>query len=284
LTAGCVEDDSSTSGSDDLALFGSRLEEGGTGMASSGNAVEPQPATKRAVLIGGTSAVGSEIARLLATDGYKILFTYNANNCARASLEREFGAALCGTQLDLSCIDSVNAFISQLRDFGAPDAFINSAGWPDDRLCMSLTASALQKMTMINYLAPALISSVAASMMAPRRSGCIVQITSAAARRARVGNAGYGAAKVALERFMASLALEVARFRVKTLCIAPAFVDTPMFAAFAGANRDAIIRNVPMRQILQPCEVANVVSQFVRGTIPTTGNTVVLSNGESVFM
>lgn len=238
--------------------------------------------TKRALLLGGSSAIGFEIMRKLATGGFQVLFTYNKNSEAAEMAEREFGASVRGIKVDLSSSESVKALLRELRVFGAPEAFINSAGVTDDRLSMSGEQwASLQRITMINYLAPAWISSAVGSLMAERRGGFIVHITSAAARQPRVGNATYGASKVALERFTASLALELARFKVRTLCVAPAFVDTPMFAAFAGDNRERIIRTIPMRQILRPQDVADVAMRFVDGGIASTGTTIALGNGET---
>lgn len=252
-------------------------------MTASSERLKPKSAPKKAVLLGGTSAIGCEILRTLAKKGYELLFTFFSAESLAADLEREFGPMVQGTKVDLASLESVTGFMSQLDSFGGHDAFINSAGIPHDRLCMQSNAKSLLDITMINYLAPALLSARAAALMCPRRSGFIVNITSAASRRTRIGNASYGSSKLALERFTASLALEVARFKIRTLCVAPAFVNTPMFARFAGTKADEIIRSIPMRQILSTSQVAEVVLQFVSGGIATTGNTLILGNGEVVF-
>jgi 3-oxoacyl-[acyl-carrier protein] reductase len=234
-------------------------------------------------LLGGTSAIGAEILRGLARDGYTTLFTYHRHSEVSAALEAELGPAACAEHLDLASDESVSRFLSRVEAFGAIDALINSAGVTGDGLCMDARAVDLLKLTRINYLAPALIGLTVAASMSARRTGCILHITSIAGRRAKIGNALYGAAKIALERFTASLALEVARFNVRTLCIAPAFVDTPMFASFAGPNRERIIRDIPARRILQPADVARVALEFVQGKLATTGTTITLGNGEAVF-
>jgi len=238
---------------------------------------------RKAVLLGASSSIGEKVLDRLVDSGYEVLATSNSNEAVRREWQARYGQAVSGAALDMGSAQSVAAFVPIMENFGAPDAFINTAGATDHRLCMNFNAELLSQAAMINYLSPALLSSKAASMMAPRSGGYIVHITSVAARRAKIGNAAYGAAKVALERFTASLALEFARFKVRTLCVAPAFVDSPMFSAFAGDRRREIIRDIPLRRILKPEEVAETVMRFIDGGLVTTGTTVNLGNGEAVF-
>lgn len=238
---------------------------------------------RKAVLLGASSSIGEKVLDRLVESGYEVLATSNSNEAVRRDWRMRYGQAVSGAALDMGSAQSVEAFVPIMENFGAPDAFINTAGATDHRLCMNFTAELLTQAAMINYLSPALLSSKAAAMMAPRSGGYIVHITSVAARRAKIGNAAYGASKVALERFTASLALEFARFKVRTLCVAPAFVDSPMFSAFAGDRRREIIRDIPLRRILKPEEVAETVMRFIDGGLVTTGTTVNLGNGEAVF-
>lgn len=239
---------------------------------------------RKAVVLGGTSAIGSLIVDGLVAEGYTTLFTYNRNaEFARDIQQRNLNNAV-GVDLDLSEEASVLSFQKRLEDFGTPFAFVNSAGVSKEALCLGEIEMSLKSVTSINYTSPALLSAYVAKMMAPRRQGYIAHITSTSARRAVIGSAAYGASKVALERFTASLALELARFNVRTLCVAPAYVDTPMFDNFSANRRDEIIRNIPMRQILNPDDVSRMVISFLRGEIVCTGNTIILGNGEYVFI
>ena len=252
-------------------------------MASVSECEQNSASTKRAVILGGSSAIGSLIVSGLAKQGVKVLFTYNRNSEIRQKWEREYSANIKGIKFDLRSQTEMESFLSSVHDFGIPDIFVNSVGVNDDCLCLSGTiAQSIRRVTEINYLVPALVSSAVGRLMAEHRSGYIVHITSTASRNPKLGNAAYGASKVALERFVSSLALELARFGVKTLCIAPSFVDTPMFATYAGENREKILRSVPTRRILQPQEVADVAIQFSMGQIATTGTTIFLGNGESL--
>jgi 3-oxoacyl-[acyl-carrier protein] reductase len=240
---------------------------------------------RQAIVIGGSAGIGQCIVEALVQADFHVLLTYHSGAEKAQALCARLGESSCRAEaLDLSSLDAVDAFLARREAEPPPEVLVNCAGVPEDGLSLGDIRARLSYVTTVNYLAPAIISGRLASVMAPQRRGFVVNITSAAARRPRAGNAAYGSSKAALERFTATLALELARFKVRTLCIAPAFVDTAMFRKFAGDKANEFIRdNIPMREILRPEDVAQAVLGFVRGTIKTTGTTLTLASGEITF-
>ncbi len=236
-----------------------------------------------AVIIGGTSGIGEAVLRRLAISGYRISFSYNSNDDAARALCGAFDTQVTAHRVDLSCPDAVAGFVRTLAADQAPDTLVSCAGVLEEGLSLGGVSARLHRTTMINYLAPATISSEMAALMAPQRRGTIVNVTSVAGRKASIGNAIYGGSKIALERYTASLALEVARFRIRTLCVAPGYVDTPMFRKFSKGKDNELIRALPMREILMPDDVADPIVGFIEGRIKSTGTTMVLGNGETTF-
>jgi len=243
------------------------------------------PGVRRAIVTGGASGIGQAVVhRLLVSPGTHVLFTYNSGAATAAALVERYGERCSGYRLDLSSLDAVQAFLATLDPAEPPHVLVNCAGALGDGLAFGDIRDRLTLVTTVNYLAPASIAAAVAKLMASERRGHIVNITSVSARKPNLGNAVYGSSKIALERFTATLALEMARFKVRAVCIAPAFVDTPMFRGFAGKDPEQFIRtHVPMREILQPEDVAATVAGFVDGHIRTTGITLTLANGELVF-
>ena len=237
----------------------------------------------RAIVIGGTAGIGQSIIKGLIDTGHTVHFTYNSNADSAQAICAKYGAACTAEQLDLASLDAVSAFLATVDSANAPDVLVNTAGMAADALSLGDVRARLERATTINYLAPVTIACHVGKLMTERRAGSIVNITSIASKRPKAGNAIYGSAKAALERFTATLALEMARFKVRTLCVSPGFVDTPMFHQFSGANARDIIRDIPTREILTADQVAETVLQFVKGNIKSTGTTLVLGNGELVF-
>lgn len=237
----------------------------------------------KALVIGGSSGVAAPIIQRLVDLDYAVDFTFHHNSDAARKIEAKGGAACHAIRLDLGSVSEVRDFLDSIPPAAAPDVLINCAGLLQDGLSLGTIDERLLAAATINFIAPAMICSHIAGLMTARRCGHIVNVTSVAARKPRVGNAIYGSTKAALERFTATLALETARFKVRTLCIAPGFIDTAMFEQFSGQERTDIIRSVPMRQILSPSQVADAVICFITGGLATTGTTLVLGNGELVF-
>ena len=236
-----------------------------------------------AVVVGGTSGIGEAVLVRLIAAGYHVSFTYNSKPEAATTLSERFPGLAVGHRVDLASLGQVGDFVARLSEGPVPDTLVNCAGVLQEGLSIGGVVERLHLTTTINYLAPATIASEVAALMMPKRRGTIVNVTSVAGRKASIGNAMYGGSKVALERYTASLALEVARFRIRTLCVAPGFVDTPMFRNFSKEKGPDVIRSLPMREILKPEDVADPIISFIDGRIKSTGTTMVLGNGETTF-
>ncbi|MBR8845631.1 MULTISPECIES: SDR family oxidoreductase [Pseudoalteromonas] len=237
----------------------------------------------KALVIGGTSAIGQGIINKLAENGYEVLFTYNSNE-DKAKLVAEFNSELIKyCRLNLADSAAVTEFICTMKQDIGPNVLVNVAGITNDSLSFGDINENLTKVHTVNFLSPATIAAKAAEVMMEKRSGHIVNISSVAAKTPKTGNGAYGSAKTALERFTASLSVEVARFKVRTINIAPAFVNTPMFTQFANGKEREVIRTLPLREILEVDDVANAVLAFVTGNIKTTGVTLPLTNGAPVL-
>ncbi|MDP5212329.1 SDR family NAD(P)-dependent oxidoreductase [Pseudoalteromonas tunicata] len=237
----------------------------------------------KALVIGGTSAIGEGIIKQLIANQFTVEFTYNSNSDKADTLCAAMGAQCTAKQLNLADAQAVNAFTAALTSADTPDVLINVAGITHDALSLGDVGAALAHVHTVNFLSPATICSKVAQLMMEKRQGSIINISSIAAKFPRPGNAAYGSAKAALERFTATLTLEIARFKVRTLCIAPAFVDTPMFQQFAQGREKEILKTLPLREVLKVEDVANTAMAFIRGDIKTTGITLALTNGQPVL-
>jgi NAD(P)-dependent dehydrogenase (short-subunit alcohol dehydrogenase family) len=86
----------------------------------------------------------------------------------------------------------------------------------------------------VNFHAPFILTKLVLEEMIPRRSGCIVNISSSAAigpgrgpyqnPPENIGGTCYGAEKAALERFTQGLAVEVYEYGISVTCVSPSLV------------------------------------------------------------
>ena len=237
----------------------------------------------KALIIGGTSEIGKAIVNKLVDGGYDVMFTYNSNINKAEEVASYKPTNIQFAKLNLANTQEVVAFTKMLKSDFSPDVLVNVAGITNDALSFGEISENLEKVHTVNFLSPSIISAKAAELMMANRKGHIINISSVAAKSPKTGNGAYGSAKIALERFTASLSLEVARFKVRTINIAPAFVNTPMFTQFANGKEKEVIRTLPLREILEVEDVANAAMAFVTGNIKSTGITLSLTNGAPVL-
>lgn len=234
-----------------------------------------------AVVTGGTRGIGRCIAEKLLGAGYKVFVTYARDEQAATSFMADF-PGLTASQIDGRRIDQVQELRDRILTEGTPSVLVNNAGITGDGIFLNASLETFHRVMDTNFGSTLNYCNVFAPVMAAARFGNIINVSSVAATKAKLGNTTYGCAKAAIERLTLGLALELARFDVKVNGVAPGFVDTDMFKAFAlGSERD-ILKSIPARKIMQPEEVANMVFLLASRQFNTTGTVLKVGNGENI--
>ena len=94
-------------------------------------------------------------------------------------------------------------------------------------------------------------------MVAARRPGRIVTLSSVSGISGNRGQVNYSAAKAGIIGATKSLAIELAKRNITVNCVAPGLIDTGMIE---GVALDLVLNTIPMRRVGRPEEVAAVVS------------------------
>lgn len=234
-----------------------------------------------AVVTGGTRGIGRCIAEKLLGAGYKVFVTYARDEQAATSFMTDF-PGLTASQTDGRRIDQVHALRDRILVEGTPSVLVNNAGITGDGFFLNASLEAFHQVLDTNFGNTLNYCNVFAPVMAAVRFGNIINVSSVAASKAKLGNTAYGCAKAAIERLTLGLALELARFDVNVNGVAPGFVDTDMFKAFALGNERDILKSIPGRKIMQPEEVANMVFLLASRQLNTTGTVLKVGNGENI--
>jgi short-subunit dehydrogenase len=201
----------------------------------------------RVLIIGATSAIAGETAKVYAHDGARLFLT--GRNAARLASVRDDlrvrGAAQVDTaELDVARIaDHREVIDAAIGTLGGLDVVLIAHGTlPDQALCQQRVSDTLDAVH-VNFTATVALLTLLANYFEAQRRGCIAVITSVAGDRGRQSNYVYGAAKGGVERFLQGLRNRLFRSGVAIVTIKPGFVDTPMTAAmkknplFADARR-----------------------------------------------
>ncbi|WP_259782592.1 SDR family NAD(P)-dependent oxidoreductase [Aestuariispira ectoiniformans] len=239
--------------------------------------------TNCAVVTGGVRGIGRQIALKLADAGFQVFATYRSNREAAENVERDSGGRIKAIPVDGGDIRAVEEFRAVVLQTGTPTVLVNNAGVTGDGLLMENGIQRIAESMNNNFMGTVNFTLTFLDDMMKKREGNIINLSSSAAHKIKPGNAAYGCSKIAIERFSKGLAKEVGRFNIFVNCVAPGWVETEMFKTFAGPQRKEILKDIPTRKILQPEEVAQVVTDLAMRRTNTTGSVLTLGNGEQII-
>jgi short-subunit dehydrogenase len=187
------------------------------------------------LIIGATSAIAYETAKLFAADGaWLYLVGRDAEKVATVAQDlRVRGAGRVETfVLDLTNLDRHHElFTKATESFQGLDAVLIAHGTlPNQQACEESVAETMTALA-TNCLSVISLVTLFANYFERQRAGLIAVITSVAGDRGRRSNYVYGAAKGGVDLFLQGVRSRLAKASVPVVTIKPGLVDTPMTAA-----------------------------------------------------
>ena len=187
---------------------------------------------KKIMIIGATSAIAMETARVFAGEGASLFLV--ARNQDRLDVLAQDLLARQAARVE-TCVADANQLerheeILQQADkvFGGLDAALIAHGTlSDQKACQESVPLTLEEFS-TNALSYISWLTHLAGYFEKKRAGCIAAITSVAGDRGRQSNYVYGSAKAAVSTFLAGMRNRLFPAGVKVVTIKPGFVDTPM--------------------------------------------------------
>ena len=243
----------------------------------------------RPVLITGASGgLGAHFARTLARHGAPVALTARRVDRIGAlaqEIESSGGRAVA-VEMDVTDAESVrDAFADAERALGTVRVLVNNSGVARPIGILDCDDAQWNEVIETNLSGASRVARQAAQrMVAAKRSGSIINITSILGDRVISGLSSYAASKAGLKHLGEAMALELARHRIRVNAIAPGYIETDMnrdfFASEAGL---AMIARIPQRRLGRPADLdgallllASDASDFM------TGTTLVVDGGHLV--
>ncbi len=216
-----------------------------------------------ALVSGGASGMGAQVARLFAASGAGVVIVD-----ANAELANQTAAAIGATVLVGDVSDSAfcdSAVAQTVRRTGRLNAVVNAAGIIARKSGVDTTDQDWHRALDVNAGGVFHLSRAAARHMRANSGGAVVNFGSIWGELGGKGALAYAASKGAVQQVTRCFALELARDGVRFNCVCPGEVDTPMLRAAGRAAplddaqmQDIADRVVPMGRLAQPQEIARV--------------------------
>ena len=215
---------------------------------------------KRALVTGGSGAIGAAISSRLARSGH-FVYVHANQNLARAEAAvdalRAEGLAAEAVVFDVCDGAATAAALEVLLAAGPIQVLVNNAGIHDDAVFPGMQRKQWESVIDVSLNGFFNVTQPLTLPMLRTRFGRIVNISSIAGVMGNRGQVNYAAAKAALHGATKALSLELASRGVTVNAVAPGIIASAM--AEAAFDKAMIEQMVPCKRAGTPDEVAALV-------------------------
>ena len=188
---------------------------------------------KVVVVTGSGGGIGREIALLMAAEGAKVVVNDIGSSVSGEGKDtgpaqkvadeiRAKGGQAVANSDSVATWLSANAIVKTAIDkFGRIDCVVNNAGILRDRMFFKMNPEEWQAVIDVHLNGAFFVSRAAATYFKEQESGAFVHMTSTTGLIDNIGQANYGAAKLGITSLSKIIAMDMARYHVRSNCISP---------------------------------------------------------------
>ena len=235
---------------------------------------------KRALVTGGSGAIGSAVCRQLAKDGCEVIVHANSNLEHAQQLAEEIianGGAAVAVAFDITDAQATKAALDNLLTDGAIQILVNNAGIHDDAVMPGMRPEQWTRVIDVTLNGFFNVTQPLLMAMISKRWGRIINLSSLAAVMGNRGQVNYAAAKAGLHGATKSLALELASRGITVNAVAPGIIVSRMTEA--AFPKETINSMVPMKRAGRPEEVADLIAFLASDRAAYISGQIISING-----
>ena len=215
---------------------------------------------KNILVTGASSGIGKGVADyILQSSGHLVAVARNLEKLQSEYINEERVEIV---SIDLSLEEDIQVLADQTDLL---DGIVLNAGKVISKPLKFIKPSDIDDLFSLNFKANALLIKHLLKRKKLKEGASIVIISSVSAQKAIIGNSIYSATKGALNAFVKSLALELAKRRIRLNTISPGFIQTNLLAGgnIAEENLKSHLKNYPLGRFGQPKDVAAAACFFL---------------------
>ena len=215
---------------------------------------------KKAVITGGGSGLGMAIAKTYTEAGADVVII-GRNEEKLIAAQKEIGGNCTYKAFDVTKLQEIPALVEEI---GAVDILVNCAGIHLKKWALEVTDEEFAKVLDVHVMSVFALCREFGKLMAERKSGSIVLISSMTAIMGMKQVVAYTVAKSAILGLQRSLVADLSTSGIRVNTIAPGWIDTPMLhkAIDNDAPRKAkILDRIPTRTFGDPADIGYLLPE-----------------------
>ena len=220
-----------------------------------------QSKKKVAVVTGASRGIGRAIALELASRGAAVVINYNGSEERAREVQKEIEEKGGEAEIRQWNVADYKACESAVKDIvkthGSIDILVNNAGVSESTPFTEYTEETFDKVMDLNVKGVFNATRAASECMIAKGQGVILSTSSMVSIYGQPSGFAYPASKFAVNGLTVSLARELGPKGIRVNAVAPGITLTDMMKAVPKEVIDPLIKQIPLRRLGQPEDIAN---------------------------
>lgn len=191
--------------------------------------------TVRALVTGGSSGIGKEIARQLVARGGQVVIC-GRDEAKLHAAAKEIGATAVHADVSVEA-DAIAAVKTTIETLGDYNVLINNAGFGTFAPLLDTSVEEMERVFATNVIGAMVVARESARYFKQKNGGNIVNLSSSAGRRGFANGTAYVASKFAVSGMTECWRAELRKHNVRVMQVNPSEVQTEFFASRPFSER-----------------------------------------------